>query len=256
MLENESIFVEPISKVLVNLGFCSARSVRNFIKNNQILLNSKRITDFSFPVQIEKDELCVNQKIIEKQNHIYIMLNKPEGYVCSHKSDRHPVVYDLISCVNTQFNLEKLGKIHSVGRLDCDSCGLLLLTTNGSFSHKITSPDFKIEKKYFVRLKNPVKESEKEEYKNIFKSGVVLPPEKKFLEQKAQPAFIDFISETECFVTICEGMFHQVRRMFLALKNEVVFLERFQIGGLTLDKNLLPGEFKFLSKNEIEKKLI
>ncbi len=243
----EDMFFEPLARVLINHGFCSLRSARNFLRKNDVSVNGERILECSFPVKIERDEISVNGNILEKQKHLYILLNKPAGYVCSFVSDRHPVVYELVSSINIPKNL---GKLHSVGRLDCDTCGLLLFTTNGSFSHKLAAPDFKIEKKYFVRLENPVEESGQVAYRKMFEEGVILPAEKKFGEQKALPAALEFLSDRECVVTVREGRFHQIKRMFLAVKNRVVFLKRIQFGNLKLDENLLPGQFRFVDESE------
>lgn len=243
----EDMFFEPLVRVLINHGFCSLRSARNFLRKNEVFVNGTRIFECGFPVKIEKDEISVNGKILEKQKNLYILLNKPAGYVCSFVSDSHPVVYELLSSIDIPKNL---GKLHTVGRLDFDTCGLLLFTTNGSFSHRLASPDFKVEKKYFVRLENPVEESGQAAYKKMFDDGVVLPAEKKFGEQKALSAALDFLSVRECVVTVCEGRFHQIKRMFLAAGNRVEFLKRIQFGSIKLDEKLLPGQFRFLDEKE------
>ena len=243
----EDMFFEPLARVLINHCFCSLRSARNFLRKNIVLVNGARILECDFPVKIERDEISVNGNVLEKQKHLYVLLNKPAGYVCSFVSDRHPVVYELVSSINVP---ENLGKLHTVGRLDCDTCGLLLFTTNGSFSHKAAAPDFKIEKKYFVRLENPVEESGQAAYKKLFAEGVVLPAEKKFGEQKALPAALEFLSDRECAVTVREGRFHQIKRMFMAVGNRVEFLKRIQFGNLKLDEKLLPGQFRFVDENE------
>ena len=243
----EDMFFEPIARVLINHGFCSLRSARNFLRKNIVLVNGARILECDFPVKINKDEISVDGNVLEKQKHIYTLLNKPAGYVCSFVSDRHPVVYELVSSINIPKNL---GKLHTVGRLDCDTCGLLIFTTNGSFSHKAAAPDFKIEKKYLVRLENPVEKSGQAAYKKIFEEGVVLPAEKKFGEQKALPAALEFLSDRECVVAVREGRFHQIKRMFMAVENRVGFLKRIQFGNLKLDEKLLPGQFRFVDEKE------
>ena len=155
-----------------------------------------------------------------------------------------------ISKVSSVVVPENLGKLHSVGRLDCDTSGLLLFTTNGSFSHKAAAPDFKIEKKYFVRLEKTVEETGQAAYKRIFEEGVVLPAEKKAAEQKALPAALEFLSDRECVVAVREGRFHQIKRMFMAVENRVEFLKRIQFGNLKLAENLLPGQFRFVDAEE------
>ncbi len=243
----EDIFCEPVARVLINYGFCSLRSVRNFLRKNVVLVDGVRVFECGFPVKIDQNEISVNGNVLEKQKNFYVLLNKPAGYVCSFVSDRHPVVYELVSSIIIPKNL---GKLHTVGRLDCDTCGLLLFTTNGSFSHKLAAPDFKIEKKYFVRLENPVEESGQVAYKKMFEEGVVLPAEKKFGEQKALPAALEFLNCRECVVSVCEGRFHQIKRMFMAVENHVEFLKRIQFGNIKLEENLLPGQFRFVDEEE------
>ncbi len=243
----EDMFFEPVARVLINHGFCSLRSARNFLRKNMVFVNGARVFECDFPVKIDKDEISVNGNVLEKQKHLYILLNKPAGYVCSFVSDRHPVVYELVSSINIPKNI---GKLHTVGRLDCDTCGILLFTTNGSFSHKLAAPDFKIEKKYFVRLETPVEESGQTAYKKMFEEGVVLPAEKKCGEQKALPAALDFLNSRECVVSVQEGRFHQIKRMFMAVENHVDFLKRIQFGSIKLDENLLPGQFRFVDEEE------
>ncbi len=243
----EDMFFEPLARVLINHGFCSLRSARNFLRKNNVFVNGIRIFECGFSVRIEKDEISVNGSVLERQKNLYILLNKPAGYVCSSVSDRHPVVYELVSSINIPKNL---GKLHTVGRLDCDTCGLLLFTTNGSFSHRLAAPDFKVEKKYFARLENPVEKSGQEAYKKMFAEGVVLPAEKKSGEQKALPAALEFLSVRECVVTVSEGRFHQIKRMFLAVGNSVEFLKRIQFGNIKLAEDLLPGQFRFLDEED------
>lgn len=240
---NYSLFLEPISKVLVRNEFCSLRSVRNFLEKNKVFINKKRILKPSEQIDISKDELIVNNKILEKQNHIYILLNKPKNYVCAKESSRHPVVFDLIL---PHITIPKsLGTLHSVGRLDADTEGLLILTTNGSFSHKLSSPEFNVQKKYLVLLESEVTKKEQEKYKTAFNSGLILPAEKKFAEQKVLPAKIEFLSNNKCTVTLSEGKFHEVKRMFLAVGNKVKELKRIQFGNIKLDENLLPGKWTY-----------
>lgn len=248
MEQRDSVFLEPISKVLINHGFCSLRDAGGFLRKNQVLVDGARVLECAFPVKISRNEISVNGTVLEKRRHIYILMNKPAGYVCSFASDRHHVVYELFSSIILPKNL---GKLHSVGRLDADTSGLLLFTTNGSFSHRLASPDFKVEKKYFVRLENSVSPEEQESCGKIFSAGVVLPAEKKFPERKALPARVEFLSGTECVVSVREGQFHQIKRMFAAVRNKVVFLKRIQFGNLPLEENLAPGSFRFLTEDEL-----
>lgn len=183
---------------------------------------------------------------------IYLVMNKPSGYVCSSVSDSHKTVYDLLPLELQNLLHAKRGeKIHTVGRLDCDTTGLLIFTTDGFFSNFITRNENKIPKTYKVILKNPVSDRMQTEYKNHFKNGIILPAEKKSPEEFVDNAIIKFLTQTECNVTITQGKFHQIKRMFLAEKNEVAELKRIKIGNFTLEESLQVGKYRFLTKEEV-----
>lgn len=183
---------------------------------------------------------------------IYLVMNKPSNYVCSSVSDSHKTVYDLLSLELKNLLKAKRGeKIHTVGRLDCDTTGLLLFTNDGFFSNFITRNENKIPKTYQVELEKSVPKINQTFYKNKFKTGIILPAEKKSSEEFVDNAIIKFITETKCEVTITQGKFHQIKRMFLSLENKVVNLKRLSIGNLQLDENLTFGEYRSLTKEEL-----
>lgn len=183
---------------------------------------------------------------------IYLMMNKPAGYVCSAVSDSHKTVYSLLSLELQELLKAKRGeKLHTVGRLDCETSGLLIFTTDGNFSNHLTRPESHVIKQYKVKIRDQVDLLQQMEYKKLFKKGVVLPAEKKFPEQNSGPAQIEFLSNSECIVTIGEGKFHQVKRMFLSVGNEVIGLQRIKIGSLDLPSDLKEGEYRVLNSSEI-----
>ena len=178
---------------------------------------------------------------------IYIMMNKPKGYVCSAASDSHKTVYELLP-QELQYlvkNAKRGHRLHTIGRLDADTTGLLLLTTDGMFSHRIAAAG--MTKIYVATLKNPVTKEEQNQYITRAAQGLTIPPEKKALEQQAAPAQIKFISQNTARITVTEGKFHEVRRIFKSLENEVTELERIAIGNLKLPKDLPPGKFIFFN---------
>lgn len=182
----------------------------------------------------------------------YLVMNKPLNYVCSSVSDSHKTVYSLLPPEYQQLLDAKRGeKIHTVGRLDSLTQGLLIFTNDGEFSNHLTRPENHISKVYQVKLMHKVDDEQQQIYRNKLSEGVMLPPEKKAGAQKAGPAQIEFLNQEECLVTISEGKFHQVRRMFLALENQVISLKRIKIGGLQLPQNLPEGQFLRFSKEEI-----
>ena len=205
------------------------------------------------------------------------MMNKPAGYVCSAASDSHKTVYELLppELQDLVKNAKRGHRLHTIGRLDAETTGLLLLTTDGKFSHTIASgasdsasavpepalavpepvegpsKNHTISKIYLVTLKFEVSPAQQTQYITRAAQGLTLPPEKKAPEQQAAPASIKFLSNTIAQITVTEGKFHEVRRIFLALENEVTELKRIAIGSLFLPDSLKPGEYKSFSPEQI-----
>lgn len=166
----------------------------------------------------------------------YFMLNKPIGYVCSTDDPVNPTILYFID--------EPLAyKLHAAGRLDIDTTGLVLLTDNGQWSHRITAPKHHCEKTYHVTLEEPIAEGVAEQ----FQKGVQLNGEKDL----TKPAKLEIITPTEVKLTISEGKYHQVKRMFAAVGNHVSALHRERIGDITLDETLTEGEYRPLTEEEI-----
>ena len=174
---------------------------------------------------------------------IYLLMNKPAGYVCSAASDSHKTVYELLpqELQDLVKNAKRGHRLHTIGRLDADTTGLLLFTTDGMFSHKIAAAG--ISKTYMATLANPVTPQEQTQYIEQAGKGLILPAEKKAPEQTAAPATLTFISPTQAQITVTEGKFHEVRRIFRVLGNEVVELKRLAIGSLKLPETLAPGNY-------------
>lgn len=166
----------------------------------------------------------------------YLMLHKPAGVVSSNDDPAHPSVFSLI-------DEPRVDKMHCVGRLDVDTTGLLLITDDGQWSHRITSPKRKCSKTYRATLADPVSENAAD----LFANGVMLRGE----ETATQPAVLEVLSETDVRLTITEGRYHQVKRMFAATGNKVVSLHRESVGALQLDESLQPGEYRSLTEDEI-----
>lgn len=193
------------------------------------------------------------RKCSKPEVYIYLVMNKPAGFVCSAVSDSHKTVYDLLTpeLKGLVCGAPRGSRLHTVGRLDCDTSGLLLLTNDGKFSHVITAG--RVTKTYCARLKLPLSAAQQEAYKSLAAAGLTLPPEKKYGEQKAAPAELTFTADNICEITVCEGKFHEVRRIFCALGNEVVGLERIAIGRLSLPEALAPGQWRKLELDEMER---
>lgn len=186
-------------------------------------------------------------------NKIYLMMNKPCGYVCSAVSDSHKTVYELLSPeLQTLVQNAKRGcRLHTVGRLDCQTSGLMLFTDDGNFSNNLTRPQNRIPKTYEVILETPVEGALKDEYIECVRLGVILAAEKKAPEQKTASAKLEFLSPKQCRITVTEGKFHEVRRIFTALGNKVQSLKRISTGPLMLPPDLPQGSYRPLTDKEL-----
>lgn len=193
------------------------------------------------------------------------MMNKPKGYVCSAVSDSHKTVYQLLPAELQDLvqNAKRGERLHTVGRLDCETSGLLLITNDGDFSHKLTDPQNKIEKTYLVTLAHSVTKDDAARYVKEVATGVILPPEKKAPEEKSAPGKLEFTMGTglpvttgtvldencvNCTITVTEGKFHEVRRIFRALGNEVINLKRIKLGNYELPLELKEGSYIIINK--------
>lgn len=174
-------------------------------------------------------------QVLQDKNPVYLMLNKPVGYVSATKDSIHPTVMDLIS--------EDYGDLHIAGRLDLNSTGLLLLTNDGEWSSQVSSPDMKVPKRYKVELAKPLST----EYISAFAAGMYFP----FEDITTKPADLEIIGTNTALVTLQEGRYHQIKRMFGRFRNPVVGLERLSIGDLDLDSSLASGGSRELKEDEI-----
>lgn len=238
-----------IDKILSHEGFGSRKEIRKFLYNFEVQVNGKRIYDTSFPVNPDKDEVSIDGNPLSLRKNFYIMMNKPKDVVSANKDGLHRTVFDLL---DERFHTPYLKEnLHLVGRLDIDTEGLLLFTTDGAMTHRITSPKTHFPKSYFVRLENPESEERQEKIRADFADGIEILPEGKEPGAFLKPAELEWNNASECVLTISEGKFHQVKRMFSAEGNEVVYLKRISIGSLKLDENLKTGEYRELTEEEI-----
>ncbi len=165
------------------------------------------------------------------------MLYKPEGFACLHADNANRIAFELLDEI-------KMDKLHFAGRLDIDTTGLVLITDDGKWSHRITSPKHKCEKTYRVWLVEPVED----DYVEKFKEGIQLKSE----DGLTLPAHLEVRAEREVLLTIHEGKYHQVKRMFAALGNKVEALHRERIGEIEMDESLELGEYRYLTQEEVD----
>ncbi|SUB58356.1 Ribosomal small subunit pseudouridine synthase A [Phocoenobacter uteri] len=206
------------------------------LKNGWVTVNEKIVKSGSTKIT-PQDLVTFDEKPLQwLEEGQYFMLYKPQGYVCSNDDSEYPTVFDF-------FDYPLKGKLHCAGRLDADTTGLVLLTDDGQWSHRITSPKYECEKTYLVTLADPVEPF----YEEQLQQGIMLRGEK----TPTLPAKLEIIDDYNVNLTISEGRYHQVKRMFATLGNKVEFLHRWRIGNVILDEALQEGEFRMLTPDEI-----
>ncbi|MCR5606835.1 MAG: pseudouridine synthase [Treponema sp.] len=252
---------ERIDRLFVHHGLGSYRSIRTFIRRHIIEVNGQRVTEFGYKVSSSRDKITIDGKELKLLQDVYLMMNKCQDTVCTSLQGSHKRVFDIVD--EKYLHPVGLGELHTVGRLDLDTEGLLILTTNGSFSHRLTMPEYHVPKTYLVCLRNAVSDEERKEYIERCMKGLHLEAEKKAGETDVKNAVLEWVDAEEaklepcsmldsvCKLTITEGKFHQVKRMFKALGNEVIFLRRIAMGNLKLDESLRPGEYREMTIEEI-----
>ncbi len=216
----------------------SRNGAKELLKKGQVTVDGVTVKRYDFKLDPEKAVVTVSGEEIVYREHLYIMLNKPAGVVCAVRDKITPTVLELLPP-----ELRRQG-LFPAGRLDKDSVGFVLLTDDGELAHRMLSPVSHVPKKYFVRLEKPVAK----EVTELFASGMTIDGDEKCL-----PAELEILDDsTECFVTLHEGKFHQIKRMFAAIGNGVIYLKRVKIGGTFLDDSLKEGEARLLEDNEIK----
>ncbi|QNS14938.1 16S rRNA pseudouridine(516) synthase RsuA [Mannheimia bovis] len=219
-----------------NTGLTRSQAAK-VLKSGEVTVNGK--IEKSGAVKIsQEDEICYQGEQLEwVEEGQYFMLYKPQGYICSNDDGEYPTVFQF-------FDYPLMTKLHTAGRLDVDTTGLVLLTDDGKWSHRITSPKHHCEKTYLVTLADPVEDF----YAEKLAEGILLRGEK----EPTLPAQLEILDDYNVNLTISEGRYHQVKRMFAALGNKVEALHRWRIGDVVLDETLAEGEFRPLTQAEIE----
>jgi len=225
-----------LDKFISDAAAYSRSEIRKLIRYRAVTVNGTVAPTADFQVR-ESDEVRLNGKLIPYRKFIYLMLNKPAGYLSAVEDKHDPVVTDLVPQEWKHFN------VFPVGRLDKDTEGLLLLTNDGQFDHALMSPKKKISKRYYAELDRPAEPQDIE----TFRSGMA------FQDFTAQPALLEITEDpAKVFIEISEGKFHQVKRMCQRVGKEVTFLKRVKIGALSLDDSLKPGEMRELTPAEYQ----
>ena len=231
---------QRIDKILSNLGYGSRSELKKFCKNGLVKVNGKVINNPGVQVDVENDEIIFDGEKVTYKEFIYLMLNKPDGYISATFDKRDPIVLDLIDKEDLVF------EPFPVGRLDKDTEGLLVLTNDGQLAHRVLSPKKHVPKTYYAKIEGIVTE---EDIK-AFAKGVTLDDGYETMPAELIILKSDEISEIE--LTIHEGKFHQVKRMFESVDKKVIYLKRLSMGKLKLDENLELGESRELTDEEVK----
>ena len=240
---------ERLDKLLAHEGFGSRKDIRKLLRGCEVLVNGQRIYDAGFAVDAENDTISVDGEEINLHKNLYLMMNKPQHYVCSTKEGDHETVFDLLDdSLRTPYLQDKL---HLVGRLDMDTEGLLLFTTDGELTHRLISPKSHISKTYLCGLEHPETADHQAEIARLFEAGIEVGPEDNESGFTCQPAQIKWIDDSTAHLTIYEGKYHQVKRMFAAVGNKIIYLKRISMGRLQLDPKLELGEYKELGATDL-----
>ena len=234
-----------LDKYLADMGVGTRQEVKKYIRQGRIIVDDQIIKKPEYKVDETKQVVQFDQKQVGYAAFEYYMLNKPAGVVSATEDSRDRTVIDLIGG-------KKRKDLFPVGRLDKDTEGLLLITNDGALAHRLLSPKHHVDKCYYAKIQGIAEESDKE----AFSRGVNIGTKEK--EEWTMPAVLEIIGidkerdTSEIRLTIQEGKFHQVKRMFQARGKEVLYLKRERMGSLVLDKNLCPGEYRELTDEEIE----
>ena len=231
-----------LDKFLVACAVGSRTEVKNFLKSGRVTVNGKKEKSAKLQIDEETDEICFDGQKLDYEEFVYYMMNKPKGVISATEDPNHKTVLDLLD------DYARAKEVFPVGRLDIDTHGLLLLTNDGKLAHALLSPKRHVDKIYLARINGVMTDADVE----TFAQGV---PLKDFT---CQPAKLELVSvDTEkdqslVRVSIAEGKFHQVKRMVGYCGKEVVDLQRLTMGTLTLDEDLKRGEWRRLTKEELE----
>ncbi|MFD1030344.1 pseudouridine synthase [Metaplanococcus flavidus] len=228
-----------IDKYLSNMGFGSRKDVKVLLKSKAVEVNGEIVRDAKQHVDEVADLVTVAGEEVEYAEFIYLMMNKPPGVISATEDKYDETVIDLLGDGERHF------EPFPVGRLDKDTEGLLLLTNDGKLAHELLSPKKHVAKTYYARIDGRVTEEDGE----AFRKGVILDD-----GYQTKEAFLKIIQsgeESEIELTITEGKFHQVKRMFESVGKTVVYLKRLSMGSLQLDPDLELGEYRYLTEDEL-----
>ena len=231
--------MERLDKIISNQTIYTRKEVKELIKKKRITVNDEIITKSDIKINEKKDIIKIDNQVINIKKYIYLMLNKPKGYVSATTDKLMPTVLDLLSKEYLHRNL------FPAGRLDKDTTGLMLITDDGDFAHNMLSPKKHISKTYNVTIDIPITN----EMVLGFTKGINLS------DGECKSAILKKTGENTGIVTLTEGRYHQIKRMFGCYKAKVLELERIALGNFYLPSDLKQGEYREFTNEELEKVL-
>ncbi|MFQ6791763.1 pseudouridine synthase [Thomasclavelia sp.] len=228
-----------LDKLLAKYGIGSRKEVKNYIRKGFVEVNGMVVKNDDFKVDSETDQVVFDGEVINYRPYVYLMLNKPQGYVCATKDNLHPTVLELI------FGYENYD-LFPVGRLDIDTEGLLLITNDGDFAHRLLAPSRHHSKLYYATVEGVMDDQDVQ----AFKEGIILDDGSHLQSANLKILETDDTTSTVT-IEIFEGKFHQVKKMVASRGKTVSYLKRIAIKDLNLDRTLQLGDFRELSPTEL-----
>ncbi len=222
-----------LDRMLSNAHVGTRSQVKKLVKDKRVKVNGMIAKTSSMQIDEVNDEVTVDEQFVQYEEHMYLMLNKPAGYI-SATEGRVPTVMDLI--------YEDNNGLFPCGRLDKDTEGLLVIMNDGPLAHILLSPKHHVEKEYYVEH---ALEMSEDDIKRL-ESGI------SYNGETYKPAKVEVLTPTSCNLTITEGKYHEIKFMFQALGDKVTYLKRIRMKNLVLDEKLKPGEYRYLTEEEIE----
>ena len=223
-----------IDKFLSNMGKATRSESLRLAKQGKITVNGKVVKKTDIHIDPEKDVISLNGVTVKYKQYAYIMLNKPDGYVSATDDEKEKTVLDLLDDEERRLGL------FPCGRLDKNTLGLVILTNDGDSAHKCLSPKHHVDKVYKFECKFPLNENDIDTLQKGIDIGGYF----------TKPCKISLNNETKGEITLTEGKYHQIKRMFEAINNKIIYLERLSFGGIVLDENLERGQWRYLTEDE------
>ena len=231
-----------LDKYLADMSIGTRQEVKKYIRQGRVKINEDIIKKPEYKIREDEDKIAFDGAPVAYETFEYYMLNKPAGVISATEDKRDKTVLDLIK--------EKKRKdLFPVGRLDKDTEGLLLITNDGALAHRLLSPKKHVDKCYYAKISGGVTEEDVRVFKERINIGTQEEPE---WTMPAELKILEKGTISRIRLTIREGKFHQVKRMFLAVGKEVVYLKRERMGALVLDEELAPGEYRKLTDSELK----